>query len=409
MHQHIDGQSNTCVVPAGQAFLAELADRIRDAHVSVVSAFTSWIDNAILAGKLLNQAKKQTKHGQWTKFLERCDVGERQSQRYMKLAELVEAKPTCKSDLTDLSIEAAIKKLSPPKLPSKPVAPKQSNERSKPEPSAPKTGHADIIAAWINAPAVEHPPAVAAIGLVPLLDAMPPDWWSLIEKYIAERQKSSALTIEATALADSSGNPGPDDDLTIPGFLRRELPPSPADTTPEIPNTATENIDAQDDVDDAEDGANDELAELERRAAERDRKVKLIEHTTEVGGALKLAFENLGELGSDCREVVDSAPENLQQTERIQAFENSADQLEDLDAPEVPDPLGKLPITYSLPKRRYMSRQARASDVETILQACAHALESVPDEQRAAAQALAGELYSAVDTIQCCEFPGMYQ
>jgi hypothetical protein len=413
--RHINGTPPTRLVPAGQVPLADLATRIREAHASVVSASNSMIDNAVIAGKLLIEAKKQTPHGQWTKFLKRCDVGERQSQRYIKVAELVEANPTCKSDLADLSIERVIKLLSPPKSPGKSVTAKQPNERSKSgKQPALKTGHADILAAWLNAPVAERTHALDGIGLGPLLAAMPSAWWPLIQKHIADRQKSSAPTIEATALANNPRRPVPDDDLPIPDFLRRELPPGFADATPEIPDSSTaENDDAS--VDGAEDGAEDdvdeELADLERRAAERARKVKLVEHTTEVGGALQLAFETLQELASECREVVESTPENLQQTERIQALENSVDQLEDLTAPEVPDAFGKVPTTYSLPKRRYKSREARASDITTILEACTHTLESVPDgdEHRAAAQALAGELQTAIDTIQSCEFPGPYQ
>jgi hypothetical protein len=206
---------NIALKVPGQS-LADLATRIRDAHVSVVSAFASAIDNAIVAGKLLIEAKKQAKHGQWTKFLERCDVGERQSQRYMKLAELVAAKPTCKSDLTDLSIEAAIKKLSPLKLPGKSVAPKKSNERSKPEPSASKTDHADIVAAWISAPADERTRALDGIGLGPLLAAMPTAFWPLIEQHIAERKETAAPTALTQSVIP--------DDLTIPTFLDRRAP-----------------------------------------------------------------------------------------------------------------------------------------------------------------------------------------
>jgi hypothetical protein len=75
---------NIAPTTSGQvSYLNDLATRIRDAHVSVVLA----INNAVTAGKLLIEAKKQTLHGQWGKFLKRCDVSERQSQRYMKLAE----------------------------------------------------------------------------------------------------------------------------------------------------------------------------------------------------------------------------------------------------------------------------------------------------------------------------------
>jgi hypothetical protein len=192
--------------------LDDLAIRIRDAHASVVSAFASAIDNAIEAGRSLIAAKKQAPRGRWGEFLERCDVGERQSQRYMKLAKLVEANPTLKSDLADYSIEQAIKKLSPPKLPRKSVLSNRT-EHSKPaEPTSARTGHADIVAAWINAAASERTRALGGIGPAAWLEAMPSTWWPLIKQVIAERQKPPAITVNVNAIPD---------DLSVPAFLRR--------------------------------------------------------------------------------------------------------------------------------------------------------------------------------------------
>ena len=184
--------ANIAPVVAGQVSFDDLTVRIRDAHLSVVSAINSATDNAVTAGKLLIEAKKQTPHGQWGEFLKRCDVGERQSQRYMKLAELVEANPTSKSDLTDLSIEQAIKRLSPPKTHDRPqpAALKQPAKRGKPTKLfAAKTGHIDIIKAWHGASAEEHTRAIDGIGDKPSSAAMPPDWWPVIKQHVADRQK----------------------------------------------------------------------------------------------------------------------------------------------------------------------------------------------------------------------------
>ena len=52
--------TNIAPVATGQVSLDDLIARIRDAHVSVVSAFNSAIDNAVTTGKLLIEAKKQT-------------------------------------------------------------------------------------------------------------------------------------------------------------------------------------------------------------------------------------------------------------------------------------------------------------------------------------------------------------
>jgi hypothetical protein len=108
--------------------LDDLANRIRDAHTGVTAAFSNAIDRAIDAGRTLIIAKKLIVHGQWCKFLKGCNIGDRRAERYMRLACLVAANPTCKSDLAELSIEQAIKLLSPPK-PSKDT-PTSVNRRS---------------------------------------------------------------------------------------------------------------------------------------------------------------------------------------------------------------------------------------------------------------------------------------
>jgi hypothetical protein len=124
--------------------LDELAEHIRDAHAGITAVFSNAIDRAIDAGHTLIIAKKLVPHRQWGKFLKRCGVGERQTERYMRLARLVAANPTCKSDLAEQSIEQAIKLLSPPK-PSK----EASIRGQPPKPSKPNrptfTG-TDIIA-----------------------------------------------------------------------------------------------------------------------------------------------------------------------------------------------------------------------------------------------------------------------
>ena len=66
----------------------QLADRIRDVQTSVTTAFSNAIDRAIDAGETLIIAKKSKliPHGQWGKLLTLCGVGERQAERYMRLA-----------------------------------------------------------------------------------------------------------------------------------------------------------------------------------------------------------------------------------------------------------------------------------------------------------------------------------
>lgn len=197
----------------GSPSLDELAARIRAAHTSVTTALSIALDRAIDAGKSLVIAKtsKVIPHGQWGKFLERCGVGARQAERYMQLACLLAANPTCKSDLAELSIEQAIKLLSPPK-PSK-ETPTGGQPPGRSKSNRPDFTGTDIIAAWVGSLANERTRALNAIGLNRLLAAMPQEWWPLIESTVAHRQ-SPPVTAASDVISD---------DLEIPTFLRRGL------------------------------------------------------------------------------------------------------------------------------------------------------------------------------------------
>jgi hypothetical protein len=194
--------------------LDELAEHIRDAHTGITAAFSNAIDRAIDAGRTLIVAKKLVPRRHWGKFLERCGVGERHTERYMRLARLVAANPTCKSDLAELSIEQAIKLLSPPKPPKDTSACGQPLNHGKP--GRPIFRSSDIIAAWIGSLPIERTRALNAVGLDQVLAAMPQEWWPLIESIIAHRHLPLV-----TAASNTKG------DLEIPTFLRRELIAAP--------------------------------------------------------------------------------------------------------------------------------------------------------------------------------------
>jgi hypothetical protein len=194
--------------------LDELAEHIRDAHAGITAAFSNAIDRAIDAGRTLIIAKKLVPHRQWGKFLKRCGVGERQTERYMRLARLVAANPTCKSDLAELSIEQAIKLLSPPKPPKDTPACGQPLNHGKS--GCPIFTSSDIIAAWIGSLPVERTRALNAVGLDQVLAAMPQEWWPLIESIVVHRHLPLV-----TAASNTTG------DLEIRTFLRRELIAAP--------------------------------------------------------------------------------------------------------------------------------------------------------------------------------------
>jgi hypothetical protein len=221
---------NTLPVPSAQVALpargelATLASKIRAAHAGVRTAFSDAIKYAIDCGHALIAAKELTPHGQWRKFLKRCDVGERQAERYMHLARLVAANPTCKSDLdlTGLTIERAIRKLSP--LPrAHAVKSKKPTPAIKPDQPTKQTSHLDILASWMAASLEERRKAIDAIGLEPLLAALPAAWWSLLKKRFADRRHGSAPAVTTAPAAPVSVELRIPDDLGIPTFLKRSV------------------------------------------------------------------------------------------------------------------------------------------------------------------------------------------
>jgi hypothetical protein len=180
---------------------------------------------------------------------------------------------------------------------------------------------------------------------------------------------------------------------------------APAEAVTENEQTAPPEDSADAGSDNPEDGD-----ECEEEPEPKRRPVKMVPCEGVLADAIGGAVEELSELATEVREIVDGASESLQQSERIHTLENTADELERIEAPDVPDTLGEIVVTYTLPKRRYMSRASRASDAVVILQACTDILQGIPegDARYAEAQELAGNLDEIVNTADCCEFPGMY-
>jgi hypothetical protein len=160
-----------------------------------------------------------------------------------------------------------------------------------------------------------------------------------------------------------------------------------------------------DDLDDEGEELDDEPEPKSKR-----RPPKMIFHNDQVWSAVGAAYEGLIELAGEAREIVDNASDNLRATQRIQSFEETADQLESLEAPEVRDSINRIPVAYALPKRRYMSRVARASDAATMLEACVTALRAIKedDPRHADAASVASDLEETISVVECCDFPGMY-
>lgn len=135
--------------------------------------------------------------------------------------------------------------------------------------------------------------------------------------------------------------------------------------------------------------------------------------------AVSDACSALEELGAECREIVDNASENLQQTSRIQTFDETASSLESISEPSVPDCIQELAITYSeqvsARKNRGESRAVRCSNAVSVLQAASEAAqewledkENAEHEDRDEVESFVSEIDNIVSDAENCEFPGMY-
>lgn len=141
--------------------------------------------------------------------------------------------------------------------------------------------------------------------------------------------------------------------------------------------------------------------------------------------AISDAISDLTSLGDECREIVDNASENLQQTSRIQTFDETAGTLEGISEPDVPECVAELPITYSeqisTRKGRGESRAVRCQNSLAVIQAAREAVDEWintrteelgdkvdDDEDVQAAVEFVGELENLESDIEGCEFPGMY-
>jgi hypothetical protein len=152
----------------------------------------------------------------------------------------------------------------------------------------------------------------------------------------------------------------------------------------------------------------EEEGEADEEEQPRQRRGKAKEVEVKLEDAVHDAFTDLAELSGECREVVDNAPEGLNQTQRIQTLEATADELDNLQEPEIPAALAELPVKY-LPSR-VRSRNDRCCAATEIIQACVDALATIleGDERHAAAKELSSELDDAIGVRDNCEFPGMY-
>jgi hypothetical protein len=93
---------------------ADLAARIQAAHEAAQSAMRSAVIHAVEAGRLLMEAKKLVRHGNWTGWLKQnCEFSERTAQGYIRLArELSKLAEPKAQRVADLSLREALKAVS---------------------------------------------------------------------------------------------------------------------------------------------------------------------------------------------------------------------------------------------------------------------------------------------------------
>jgi Protein of unknown function (DUF3102) len=152
--------------------LSKFVTAIRNAHAAVRAALSNAVTCAIAAGDNLAEAKRTVGHGHWTEFLHSCGINERTARRYIQLAELAKSnrsRTTDLPDLTDLPIESAIKKLSPPKS-----LKNAKGSTLTTKTAIARTTAADVLALWNRASQDERTKALNCIGLEALFGCCAP-------------------------------------------------------------------------------------------------------------------------------------------------------------------------------------------------------------------------------------------
>ncbi len=193
--------TTTEILPPEKSSLAELAAQANAAHEAAGTALSAAVDHALVAGRALIAAKQQVPEGGWTRWVQRnCGFSIRHAQRYIKLVVASAADATRVSrDVEGLSLRKAMKQLTPPKP--KAVGKPGRIVKSNKTPTA-----LDIVEVWDAAPVAERTRAVNNIGLTQLLEALPVDWWPLIERASVKR----AVAKHARPAASVPIETGPD-------------------------------------------------------------------------------------------------------------------------------------------------------------------------------------------------------
>lgn len=139
-----------------------------------------------------------------------------------------------------------------------------------------------------------------------------------------------------------------------------------------------------------------------------------------VAEAVSAGWGEISSLAEEVREIVDNAPEGLNQTQRIQTLDETANYLENIDEPEVPEALSGVRVEWTqlLPRtaRRGLSRADRCSNAVAALEVAATAAQTWMDdheeeeggEDHDAVLEFLDSVQGAIDDAEAAEFPGMF-
>jgi hypothetical protein len=194
-----------------QADLEQLAAAIKTAHAQVRTALSDAIQHALTVGAELAKAKALLPHGEWSSFLSRCDLGERQSARYIQLYNLWVANPSRRDEFAGASIEGTIRKFTP----SKPQQQRSARRRPQKQDRRPAATALDILDLWDRASLTERTRFLSNVGLKSLAQVLPEGWLCAIERHLREPRMA--------ALPPPS-EPAGGKCRDIPDFLRRPQP-----------------------------------------------------------------------------------------------------------------------------------------------------------------------------------------
>jgi hypothetical protein len=208
---------------------------------------------------------------------------------------------------------------------------------------------------------------------------------ALHEIVIAEPEQAEPIITE--------NDPGP-----MPECLLRE----PAATTDDEPD---------DDEPDDDEPDDDEPDDDEPPTKPRRRKKG--ELTKEpLGDAIGNAFSQLEELGTECREVVDNTADSpgLSGTQRILTLDETANVLEGLSPPDIPNELANIEVEYDDTLPRRAGRGVRATSAVGIIETVVQVLHAIDenDPRHGEASGLADELENIAGEVEGCDFPGMF-